>query len=254
MPPHLKRAHVIGMGEVGRRITQALRSAGAEVVEVTRSQGWEDALRESDATRVVCVREEDLQAALDRLRGVPDRRIVVVQNGWIRPALREFADVTRGLIWFTSKGEFFEQLRQSPFHGPCAEVFSSTLARGGIHAIAVGESAFAGYEAEKMGFNCVVGLPLAVHGMSLDQYLHQQTQEAHDLFTESVTTCARALGVVVDPGWWNDFRTVAEPLGWVRASEAKALDFRSGAVARLAADQGVEVPVTSRLLAAALAE
>ena len=29
-------------------------------------------------------------------------------------------DVTRGLIWFTSKGEFFEVLRESPFHGPCA--------------------------------------------------------------------------------------------------------------------------------------
>jgi ketopantoate reductase len=254
MPPHLERVYVIGMGEVGRRVAQALRTADSEVFEVTRDHGWEGALRASSAMRLVCVREEDLPAVLDRLRVVPDEWIVAVQNGWLRPPLIDLPNVTRGLIWFTSKGEFFEMLRPSPFHGPCAGVLAMALTQGGIHTIAVGESEFRGFDAEKMGFNCVVGLPLAVHGLSLEEYLYQQLQEARDLFNESVTTCARALGVAADPGWWDEFRRVAETLGWVRAAKPKALEFRNGAVARLAADQGVAVPVTNRLLTAARAD
>jgi ketopantoate reductase len=37
----------------------------------------------------------------------------------------------------------------------------------------------------------------------------------------------------------------------VRAASAKALEFRNGAVLRLADDLGIGVPVTARLLAAA---
>jgi hypothetical protein len=63
--------------------------------------------------------------------------------------------------------------------------------------------------------------------------------------------CARSLGVAADPGWWAAFRRVVEPLAWVKASAAKALEYRSGAVARLARELDIEVPVTARLLAAA---
>jgi hypothetical protein len=71
------------------------------------------------------------------------------------------------------------------------------------------------------------------------------------LFRESVDVCARALCVAAEPAWWDDFRRAVEPLGWVRAAAAKALEYRSGAVARLARELGTAVPVTTRLLAAA---
>lgn len=248
MTGQLARVYIIGAGEVGRRLGRALRTVGSEVIEVTRSEGWDNAANDSVGARLVCVREEHLAAVLDRLSGVPDRSIVCIQNGWIRPLLADAPHVTRGLVWFTSKGDFFEVLRSSPFHGPCADDIASLLAEGGIPARSVDTAAFAALEADKMGFNCVVGLPLAVRGVALGEYLTNREKEAHELFEESVTTCARALGAAVDPEWWPQFRVAAQPLGWVRATSAKALEFRNGAVARLAREHGIAVPVTDRLL------
>ena len=242
------RVYIVGAGEVGRRLGHALRGTGSEVIDVTRHEGWKGAREDPTGIRLLCVREEDLATVLDRLAGVPDRSIVCIQNGWIRPLVSHRTDVTRGLIWFTSKGDFFEVLRESPFHGPCAAVLADRLAAGGIPAGNVDESLFAALEADKMGFNCVVGLPLAVHGVTLERYLTDHRDEARALVEESVSTCARALDTTADSGWWREFCIAAQPLGRVRATAAKALEFRNGAVARLAEQQGITVPVTERLL------
>ena len=244
----LEPIHIIGPGEVGRRLARALRASGSEVVEVTRREGWDRAAHDPDGVRLVCVREEDLSAVLDALEGVPRGSIVCVQNGWIRPVLSDAPDVTLGLIWFTSKGDFFRILRPSPFHGPHGAEIAARLTAGGVPATSVDSTEFAELEADKMGFNCIVGLPLAIHGVTLERYLGDSDDEAHALFEESVTTCARALGVTADPEWWRAFRTSARPLGWIRTTVAKALEFRNGAVARLARRHGIAVPVTERLL------
>ena len=243
-----ERIYIIGSGEVGRRLAQALRTSGSEVVEVTRREGWARAARDPDGVRLVCVREEDLAGVLERLKGVSHRSIICVQNGWIRPLLSKLPNVTRGLIWFTSKAEFFEILRPSPFHGPHAESLATRLTAGGIPATSVDSEEFAALESDKMGFNCVVGLPLAVHGITLRSYLADFRDEARGLFEESVTTCARALAATRNARWWDDFCVAAQPLGWVTTNSAKALDFRNGAVARLARRHGIAVPVTDRLL------
>ncbi len=246
----LPRVHVIGMGEVGGRLAHALARAGIPHSPVTRSQGWDDALAADGDLRMVCVREEDLGAVLQRLAAVPPERIILVQNGWIRPLLQDRPRTTRGLIWFTSKGDFFRVLRPSPLTGTWASGLAEALTKGGIPSIAVGRGHFAELEAEKMGFNCLVGLPLAVHDVTLGEYLDRYRSEAQQLFTESVTACALALGVHAQPGWWDAFVTSVEPLRWVRASTAKALAFRNQAVAELAAAHGLEVPATLRLLTA----
>jgi hypothetical protein len=238
------------MGEVGRRLADGLRSAETEVVEVTRGTFATHAATDPGALRLICVREEDLPAVLIALRDIGPDRLVLVQNGWVRPLLRRPDQVTRGLVWFTSKGEFFRVLRPSPFSGPYAAALAAALDRGGVPSTAVDSATFAGLEADKMGFNCVVGLPLAVHGLSLSDYLERHRGEAEELFEESVTVCARALGAEADPRWWPDFLGTVEPLGWVRTSRARALDFRNGAVVRLASELGLEAPVNSRLLEA----
>jgi len=245
------RVHVIGMGETGRRLAAALATAGVETVPVTRERGWEEALADPRGVRLLCVREEALAAALARLAGTPPERVVLVQNGWVRPVLGAFATSTRGLLWFTSKGEFFRVLRPSPFAGPAAERLAAALTAGGITAEAVGAGEFAAREADKMGFNCLVGLPLAVHRLSLAEYLAQRPEEARALFEESVGAAAATLGVAVSPAWWPAFLAAAEPLGFVRSTAAKALEFRNGAVLRLARAAGLTAPVTERLLAAA---
>jgi ketopantoate reductase len=247
----IERAAVVGLGEVGRRLAAALTAAKIEVRPVGRESGWSGLEDPAVGPVLVCVREEALEEVLTRLAGIASSRLAFVQNGWIRPLLGALPEATRGLIWFTSKGEFFRALRPSLFGGPLAETLAEALGGGGLAAAPLDDATFRAAEAEKMGFNCVVGLPLAVHGLTLGDYLARHAEEAEALFHESVTVCARSLGVAADPGWWAAFRRVVEPLAWVKASAAKALEYRSGAVARLARELDIEVPVTARLLAAA---
>ena len=236
------------MGEVGRRLAGALHRAGITALPVTRTRGWDEACEDREGLCLVCVREEALAEVLDTLHGVPSQRLVLIQNGWIRPLLHDLPDATRGLIWFTSKGEFFQILRPNPFSGPSAESLSLALAAGGLPSEAVDTDAFDRLDAEKMGFNCVVGLPLAVHGSSLEEYLDEFPEEARAVFEEAIDACSAATGAEIDRQAWDAFRVSAEYLGWVRVSEAKALDFRNRAVVALAAENGRKAPVNSDLL------
>lgn len=247
----ISKALVIGMGEVGRRLARALRQAGVEIVPVTREAGWEAAAASTPEPRLVCVGEAQLPPVLERLREVSPSALVFVQNGWVRDHLAGAGGATRGLIWFMSKGDFFRVLRASPFSGPLAAPLAAALEAGGIAAVAIDEPAFRSAEAEKMGFNCLVGLPLAVHRVSLAEYLQRHHAEAEALFEEATTVTARALGVAPSPAWWPEMLRLAEPLGWVRSAAPKALEHRNAAVLALARQLGVAVPVTERLLAAA---
>ncbi len=241
--------HVVGMGEVGRRLAGALERAGATIVPVTRQQGW-DTLAGAGGPVLVCVREEALTGVLPRLGEVDPSRLVFVQNGWVRPLLAALPGCTRGLIWFTSKGEFFQVLRPSPFAGPLAPVLTALLNEGGIPCTTLDSAAFAAADVEKMAFNCVVGLPLAVRGVSLGEYLASWPDEARAVFHEAATVLGRAVGVEPQPQWWDAFCASAEPLSWVRVSAAKALDLRNGAVVREARRLSLTAPVNERLLAA----
>ncbi|MBZ5588036.1 MAG: hypothetical protein LAO05_05680 [Acidobacteriia bacterium] len=250
MSESVRRVFVVGLGEVGRRLAGALTASGTDVAPVTRQGGWEHLSGDREAPVLVCVREEALSDTVSRLRNVAAERLVFVQNGWIRPLLGGVQGCSRGLIWFTSKGEFFRVLRASVFSGPAAPAVADALKRGGIAAAAIGTEAFAGAEAEKMGFNCVVGLPLAVHALSLGEYLDRNAAEAEAVFSEAAGVTARALGVTPSNDWWPEFLRVAKPLGWVRSAAPKALEFRNGAVARLARERGERTPANERLLKA----
>ena len=59
---------------------------------------------------------------------------------------------------------------------------------------------------------------------------------------------ARAMGAAASPGWWDEFVRLSGPIGWVRASAAKALEYRNGAVVRLARELGLAAPANERLL------
>jgi ketopantoate reductase len=244
----LGKVHVIGMGEVGTRLERGLRRAGVETSTVTRGSGWADALADPQSLFLVCVREQDLAEVLGRLKHVPSDCIALVQNGWIRPLLHSFTGVTRGLIWFTAKGEFFTVLRSSPFSGPLAQPLAEALTTAGIPSAVVDGASFDRLDADKMAFNCVVGLPLAVHGLSLSEYLERRPEEARAVFEEALAVCGDALGVQAESDAWEQFLLSAQPLGWVRVANAKALEFRNGAVVELARRQGREAPVNEDLM------
>lgn len=236
------------MGEVGRRLAGALHRAGVAAIPVTRTQGWDEAREDRDGLCLVCVREEALAEVLDALHGVPSERLVVIQNGWIRPLIHDLPGITRGLIWFTSKGEFFQILRPNPFAGPAARDLSLALAAGGLPSEAVDSHLFDRLDADKMGFNCVVGLPLAVNGTTLEEYLADSAEEARAVFEETVDTCSAAIGADHDENAWQAFLASAQHIGWIRVAEAKALDFRNRAVIALAAGMGRPAPVNAELL------
>jgi hypothetical protein len=251
MSRQLSRAWVVGMGEVGRRLAAAITAAGVDVQPVSRTSGWEEAIGDREGIMVVAVREEGLAEVLSRVGGVAPERLVFVQNGWVRPLLARVPGCTRGLIWFTSKGEFFRVLRPSVLSGPQGAALAAVLERGGVPAVVANGRRFACAEAEKMAFNCVVGLPLAVHGVSLSDYLVRFEDEARAVFAEALEVTARALGVVGPAAAWDGFLAASEPIGWVRATVAKALEYRNGAVVRLARELGSAAPVNARLLDAA---
>lgn len=246
-------AHVIGLGEVGRRLRDALVRAEWTVHAVTRTAGWEAALDQNDPSpRIVAVREEQLQDLLSRFPPTMRERLVLVQNGFLEPVHGDLGPVTRGLIYFTSKGEFYRVLCPSPFHGTHAARLVAALDVAGIAAVA--ESDLDRFEVEmivKGIWNAVVGLPLAVHEVDLATYLSEYRDEFRALVDESARAAGRNYDVEVDPG--AVVRKILETtgeLGWVRGGK-KALPWRNGAVARFGRQHGIPTPVNDRLLRAA---
>jgi ketopantoate reductase len=252
-PAMHERAHVIGLGEVGRRLAHALDRAGWRVHAVTRASGWEAALDPGDpAPRIVAVREEQLAAALERFPPTLRGRLVLVQNGFLDALHPGLGPVTRGLVYFTSKGEFFRVLCPSPFHGPHAAALAAALAAGGIDAEAVADSAqFREALIVKGVWNTIVGLPLAVREVDLGAYLREWRGEFDALVEEGTRAAGAHYEVEVDAGAAGRkiLETTTE-LGWVRGGK-KALAWRNGAVAWFGRQHGVPTPINDALLRAA---
>lgn len=243
---------VIGLGEVGRRLAEALDAAGRIVRGVTRTQGWDAALDPSDpAPRLVAVREESLQAVLDRFPATLRDRLVLVQNGFLEAVHGELGPIGRGLIYFTAKQSFFEVLCPSPFYGGPSANLAPAIADGGIPTEVLDDrERFLEEMIIKGIWNVVVGLPLAVHDVDLETYRAHHGDELRALAAESAAAGGAAYGTEIDAECVvRKILETTRTLGWVRGG-AKALPWRNGAVARFGRIHGVPTPVNDRLLRA----
>jgi ketopantoate reductase len=242
--------HVIGMGEVGRHLAGALERSGWTIHPVTRDRGWDACLDENDlAIRLVAVREEALAAVLERLPSSLGDRLVLVQNGFLEAVHGDLGPVTRGLIYFSSKGDFYRELCPSIFYGPHGRVIASALAAGGV-AVEAATDAKTYLEAMivKGIWNAVVGLPLAVHGVDLETYLRDHRAEFEALVAESAAAAAAEYGVpVTAEAAVEKILATTGDLGWVRGG-AKALDWRNGAIVAFGRRHGVPTPINDRLM------
>ncbi|MEM7168127.1 MAG: hypothetical protein AAF581_21945 [Planctomycetota bacterium] len=247
-------AFVIGPGEVGRRLGGALESQQWQVTTVRRNDGWDAATAATDGPRLLCMREEDIVAAFGRFSAQQRSSTVLVQNGFLEAGIpaTDLAGTTRGLIWFTSKGDFYLPLRTSVLFGPWANALAEAFNQAGVpFEVSADESAFLRDMIIKGFWNTVVGLPLAVHGVDLGTYLADFGDEIEQLAHESVTACAPEYGVeVAVSDALSTLHETTTELGWVKTSAAKALDWRNGAVAAFGRKHGVPTPVNDRLLAA----
>ncbi len=253
MSCEVARAYLIGPGEVGRRLLAAFDAAAFPAVALGRGDGLARAADPADpALRVVAVREEDLGAVLGALAGVPRERLVLVQNGFLEVVHGDLGDVTRGLIWFTSKADFFRELQPSLFFGPRAADVAALLGAGGLRAEALAERrAFLREMVLKGLWNCAVGLPPAVRGVDLRRYLEAHGDELAALLAEGARVGSAAYGVDVDAAQTVErLRATTRDLGWLRGS-TKALAWRNGALATLGRRHGIPTPVNDALLAAA---
>ena len=240
------------MGEVGRRLAGALERSGWEVRPVTRDAGWSGALDPDDpAPRLLAVREEDLGQVLERIPVSLRPRLVLVQNGFLEAVHGPLGPVTRGLIYFTSKGEFYEVLCPSVFHGPLAAPFVEALGGGGISSrLATDHRAFLEAMIVKGIWNAVVGLPLAVHDVDLGTYLESYRDELEALADESARAAGAEYGVEL--GGEVAVRKILDTTSALRRVRGgvKALAWRNGAIARFGRRHSIPTPVTDRLLRA----
>lgn len=247
-------ATIVGPGEVGRRLASGLEYAGWCVARATRTNGWHEALQATGTPRILCMREDDLGTAFGRFP--PDVRpdLVLVQNGFLEAGLdaAALAPTTRALIWFTSKGDFFLPLRASVLYGPWANQLALAWNSAGIPCEVTADRAVFLREMILKGFwNTVVGLPLAGHGIDLGTYLSQHTDEIAALAAECSAVCAAVFGVFVAPDDSIEMlHGTTRELHWMKASTAKALAWRSGALSRWGRVHDVATPVTDRLLSA----
>ncbi len=245
--------HLIGPGEVGGRIGVALESRGWRVNPVTRTRGWDRASDPGDPSpRLVAVREEDLSAVLERLGTDLRDRTVLVQNGFLEAVHGDLGAVTRGLIYFTSKGDFFEVLCASPFFGPYGEPLARALNEAGLTAEAiVDREEFLQAMIAKGIWNVVVGLPLAIHRLDLGTYLSSRRHEFHALVEESARAAGAAYRCDVDPDTVaTKILETTETLSWVGGG-TKALPWRNGAIARFGREHSIPTPINDGLLLAA---
>lgn len=253
----MTQAFVIGPGEVGRRLSAALQEANWSTTLVSRTEGWDEAVAspkspdDNDALRILAMREEDLVDAFNRFAPEQRKNLVLVQNGFLEIHLpEELTEVTRGLIWFTSKGDFYLPLRPSIFYGPRAEEIATALTQGGIECTATKDDDATREMILKGFWNTVVGLPLAVHNINLEAYLENHRPEIEELANEACAVSAAEYGVKVSPADALDcLDMTTTQLGWVATSKAKALDWRNGAVAAFGKKHGIATPVNDRLLA-----
>jgi ketopantoate reductase len=240
---------IIGLGEVGRVFERCAKAADQEVAVVRRGAAPVSAALAAGPV-IAAVREDDL-APLVPLVAPLAPRVVFPQNGLVEPVLASLGAVTRGLLWFTAKGDFFEILAPSVFHGPEASATAALLEAGGVTAREEPDPRrFAEALATKLVWNSVVGLPLAVHGVPLGRYLAKHADEARAIVEEGCRALGPALGVALDPDAAHaTLLATTTKLGWMTGG-AKALDFRNRAIARLGRIHGVRTPINDGLLAA----
>eukprot|EP01122_Echinamoeba_exundans_P008463 TRINITY_DN2811_c0_g1_i1.p1 TRINITY_DN2811_c0_g1~~TRINITY_DN2811_c0_g1_i1.p1 ORF type:complete len:472 (+),score=41.11 TRINITY_DN2811_c0_g1_i1:444-1859(+) len=258
-----RHAMIIGAGEVGRQLYRGLSNSGwtCEFIRRHDTEGWSRATQfDANASeinlRILAMREEDLSDALTRFDGFPHRsKLVLVQNGFLEAILEPklLEGVTRGLIYFTSKADFFSQLTDSLFWGPYGGVIADSLNKGGILAREISaQDEFTQHMVIKGIWNSLVGLPLHVHKISLGEYVDSQETEIKAIIKESINVTRIKYGAQLQldtEDIWNLFKETTKNLRWMkRSGKAAGLAARNAAIQKWATELGIPTPDTDRLL------
>jgi len=194
---------IIGAGRVGGALAQRAADAGVEHTLVSRTEGW-DAIRGTEAPIFVAVRNDDLEAVLERVPASEHARLVFTQNGMLRPwlAQRGLGGNTRGLLFFAvpARGAPLEPGGDSPFSGPLAQSVVDWLSRVDVPASVVEPDAFAVTELEKLLWNCCFGLLCDLTGRPVGGIVEHHDALLTELADELLHWGMPAFGLDLDEG------------------------------------------------------
>jgi ketopantoate reductase len=216
--------------------------------------GWDVLADEPGRPIVVAVRNDDLDAVLER---VPERRrpdLVFVQNGMLRPWLAEhgLSGATRGLLFIAvaKRGDPIQAGAASPFCGPRAAAVVATLTAHGVPAELVSAERFKAIELEKLIWNCAFGLCCEAFGATVGEVVEQRADELRAVVAELLAVGERLLGVELELDPLVErlsaySRSIADFRGAVREWR-----WRNGAFVDAAEQLGMTMPMHARLLRA----
>ena len=242
---------LIGAGRIGGALQARAAQKQRPIAVLGRHDDWRVLDAPPGAPIVVCTRNDDLPTVLARVPQARHGDLVFVQNGMLRPwlAANGLADATRGLLFFAvpARGAAIEAGPASPFCGRHAAAVVGELQALDVPAEVVTAAQFAGWELEKLLWNCAFGLLCQAHACTVGDVLTRHDAELAALTAELLAVGQVALGVQVD-GAAVLQRLVAYSAAIPdNRAAVKEWPWRNGWFVAEAARQGVALPVHARL-------
>lgn len=243
---------IIGAGRIGSALAALSAEHGQPCDLITREHGHQALSSEAGDPVLVAVRNDDLDPVLTRVPGARRDDLVFIQNGMLRPWLRErgLRAVTRGLFFFAvgCRGDRPLPGAPSPFTGPHAPAMVTWLTALGLPAEVVDPPTFAAIELEKLIWNCAFGLLCQVHAVDVGIVVDAHADELQALVAEMAEIGARALAVDLEiPPLVERLSAYSRSIAGYRGA-VKEWPWRNGWFASRAAEYGLAMPVHNALL------
>lgn len=195
-PVHLS---VLGAGRIGGLFGALASRAGQAHTLHSRGEGL---LRLPPGPVLLAVRNDDLDAAIDRVPAARRPDLCFVQNGILLPWLRErgLGSCTRGQVWVavTAVGADPAPGAPSVFGGPWAPLLVGLMTAGGIDArVAADEAALRRDEAAKFAWICTMGTLAGATGLSVGQVCAQLPADVAAICAEIALVLSAELDIAV---------------------------------------------------------
>ncbi len=248
--PLLQKIVILGAGRIGGALAAA---SPLPCTLVTREHGWEALRGPAGDPLLVCVRNDDLTAVVERVPAARRADLVFVQNGMIDGWLADhgLADSTRGVLFFAvaRRGGPIEPGGVSPFTGPHAPALADWLLSLGVPAQAVDRGRFAAVMLEKLIWNAAFGLLCERHGATVGEVLTNHADALAHVSAELNAVGRAALGVQLDDAaLLSRLRAFSASIPDNRAG-VKEWPWRGGWFVTAARSHGIPMPTHDHLLA-----
>ena len=190
---------VVGAGRVGTALNTASQEAGEACTLVSRDAGWESLEGPPGTPILLAIRNDAMHDVVMR---VPRRRLgdlVFVQNGMIRPWLRErgLGNCTRGLLYFAvaRRGDPITAGRDSVLCGANAHEVVRWLVAIGVPAQEADWGRFSAAEVEKLLWIAIFGVLCDRFDQTVGEVVRDHRDAIVQLSRELFAVCRASTGV-----------------------------------------------------------